>query len=78
MGRYESIAVLERMADTKRLELELIESEIQRLREQAHKDATDFVADLREDEVIFNPQRIKNEQEKPVHTANSEGGGIRL
>lgn len=64
MGIYERIAMLEGMAKTKRAELELIESEIKRLRDEEHNGFEQFKAEIRNHE--------------PVPCTPNKGGGIRL
>lgn len=68
MERYERIAVLESMARTKRVELELIEAELKRLRDQDQRGLEQFKAEIKD-----------TEDEEPVlRTVCNTGRGIRL
>lgn len=68
MERYERITVLESMARTKRVELELIEAELKRLREQDQRGFEQFKAEIKD-----------TEDEEPVlRTVCNTGRGIRL
>lgn len=68
MERYERIAVLEGMARTKRVELELIEAELKRLRDQNQRGFEQFKAEIKD-----------TEDEEPVlRTVCNTGRGIRL
>lgn len=68
MGNYERIAVLESMAKTKHMELELIEAELERLRANDKRDFEMFKAELNE----------KNNEPELQPVRKSTGGGIRL
>lgn len=68
MGRYERIAMLEDIAKTKRVELELIEAELERLRAEDKNDFERFKAEI-------NEQKAEPEL-SPV--PKRTGGGIRL
>lgn len=69
MSIYERIAMLEGIAKTKRVELEAIEAEIKRLRDEDHKQFKAFKAELDKETTHMEPV---------PRTSHNKVGGIRL
>lgn len=69
MSIYERIAMLEGIAKTKRMELEVIEAEIKRLRDEDHKQFKAFKAEL---------DKKTTHMEPVPRTSQNKVGGIRL
>lgn len=69
MGIYERIAMLEGIAKTKRVELEVIEAEIKRLRDEDRKQFKAFKAELDKETTNMEPV---------PRTSQNKVGGIRL
>lgn len=69
MSIYERIAMLEGIAKTKRVELDVIEAEIKRLRDEDHKQFKAFMAELDKETTRMEPV---------PRTSQNKVGGIRL